>query len=108
LNRLSRRAKLKGMVKKRTAKAGRNDRRVGREVDPNLWAHRAGKLSTEPKEKTLSPAVSPEISQYMAGLGRKGGALGGKKRLETLTQERRSQIAFKAAQARWSKKAKKP
>ncbi|MFC1909465.1 hypothetical protein ACFLXD_06445 [Chloroflexota bacterium] len=36
-------------------------------------------------------------------LGRLGGLKGGKARAESLTPERRSEIAKKAAQARWSK-----
>jgi hypothetical protein len=51
--------------------------------------------------------VSEEISQYMATLGRRGGKVGGKRRLETLTQDQRSEIAFRAAKARWNN-AKKP
>lgn len=37
-------------------------------------------------------------------LGRKGGLKGGKKRAASLTREQRSEIAKKAAQARWGKK----
>ena len=48
------------------------------------------------------------ISQVMAEMGRKGGRIGGKRRLETLSDRRRSQIAKQAAQARWAKKKKKP
>jgi len=48
------------------------------------------------------------ISQAMAEMGRKGGRIGGKRRLETLSDRRRSQIAREAAQARWAKKKKKP
>jgi len=48
------------------------------------------------------------ISQVMAEMGRKGGRIGGKRRLETLSDRRRSQIAREAAQARWAKKKKKP
>ena len=44
------------------------------------------------------------ISQVMAEMGRKGGLVGGKRRLETLSGRRRSQIARQAAQARWKKK----
>jgi len=47
------------------------------------------------------------ISQIMAEMGRKGGRIGGKRRLVTLSDRRRSQIAKQAAQARWSKKKKK-
>jgi hypothetical protein len=79
-----------------------------RPTDVNQLAHFLGRSSTEPKEEdTPLPAVSPEISQYMAALGSRGGKVGGKKRMETLTQERRSQIAFRAAEARWKKKDKK-
>jgi len=44
------------------------------------------------------------ISQVMAEMGRKGGRIGGKRRLETLSDRRRSQIAKQAARARWGKK----
>jgi len=37
----------------------------------------------------------------MASLGRKGGKIGGKRRLETMSAEARQEIARKAAQARW-------
>jgi hypothetical protein len=36
-------------------------------------------------------------------LGRRGGLVGGKKRAEALSPERRSEIAKKAAQGRWKK-----
>ena len=42
-----------------------------------------------------------ELSRVMAALGRKGGRVGGKRRLETMTPERRKEIASKAAKARW-------
>jgi hypothetical protein len=53
-------------------------------------------------------AMDPElISRVMREMGRKGGKKGGKKgakvRMETLTPEKRSQIARKAAKARWAK-----
>jgi hypothetical protein len=43
-------------------------------------------------------------SQVMAEMGRKGGKIGGKRRLKTMTREQRKTAASKAAQARWSKK----
>ena len=73
-----------------------------RPADVNQLAHFLGKQSTE-----VEPSSS-EISRVMSALGRRGGKIGGKRRLETLTQDQRSQIAYKAAQARWGKKAKKP
>jgi len=51
------------------------------------------------------------ISRVMQEMGRKGGKKGGKKgakmRAEALTPERRSQIARKAARARWVKAKKR-
>jgi hypothetical protein len=46
------------------------------------------------------------ISQVMAEMGRKGGKIGGKRRLVTLSDRRRSQIARQAARTRWAKKKK--
>jgi hypothetical protein len=42
----------------------------------------------------------------MAEMGRKGGRIGGKRRLETMTSRQRSKVAKAAANARWSKKRK--
>ena len=39
----------------------------------------------------------------MAALGRKGGRIGGKRRLVTMTHEERSAVGLKAAKARWKK-----
>lgn len=73
-----------------------------RPTDVNQLAHFLGQQSTD--EKSPSKA---EISRVMAELGKRGGKIGGKRRMETLSQEQRSTIAFKAAQARWAKKTKK-
>ena len=53
------------------------------------------------------PASRSMISQVMAEMGREGGKIGGKRRLETLSDRRRTQIARQAAQARWSTKQEK-
>ena len=60
-------------------------------------------------EETLTIMGNPGLlSQVMAAIGRKGGKIGGKRRLVTMTSERRSQVASDAAKARWAKaKAKK-
>lgn len=47
---------------------------------------------------------SSEISRVMAAMGRRGGRIGGKRRLTTMTPEQRQETARKAAQARWAKK----
>ena len=42
----------------------------------------------------------------MATIGRKGGKIGGKRRLDTLTDKQRKKIATNAAKARWANKQK--
>jgi hypothetical protein len=54
-----------------------------------------------------TPATQALVSRIMAEMGRKGGRIGGKRRLVTLTGKRRSQIASAAAKARWTKSRKK-
>lgn len=45
--------------------------------------------------------TSEQISSFMSSMGKKGGKIGGKRRLETMTAEERSAAASKAAKARW-------
>jgi hypothetical protein len=46
------------------------------------------------------------VQQVMREMGAKGGRIGGKRRLETMTDEQRRRSARKAAKARWSKTKK--
>jgi hypothetical protein len=62
-------------------------------ADLNQMAHRIVRESTEPK--------SPESAAQANG--RVGGLKGGKARAEKLSPEKRSEIARKAAQARWTR-----
>jgi hypothetical protein len=72
------------------------------EADVNQLAYRLVQESTsEPNEEALTKT---QISQLMSAMGRKGGKIGGKRRLLTMTPEERSQSALRAAQARWKKK----
>ena len=57
-----------------------------------------GEVEPEPPERVKDPAA--------VELGRRGGLIGGKARAAKLTAEERSQIARKAAAARW--RAPKP
>ena len=59
-----------------------------------------GALDLEPSAAPAHPSL---ISQVMAEMGRKGGRIGGKRRLETMTANERSKVAKAAAKARWSK-----
>jgi hypothetical protein len=70
-------------------------------TDPNVMAHKTLEAITNDDQPKLRRSV---ISEVMAEMGRKGGKKGGKRRLKTMTAEQRSQVALKAAQARWSKK----
>lgn len=63
------------------------------------------------KAKTILDIITGEISEPKStknpaavALGRLGGLKGGKARAESLTAKKRSAIAKKAAQVRWSKK----
>lgn len=53
------------------------------------------------------PDEQPEKNPAAVALGRMGGLKGGKARAEKLSKARRSEIAKKAAEARWGKKKRK-
>jgi hypothetical protein len=77
--------------------------------DPNQLAKWTADVSTgqipEPEGASTPDVVIPpaNLSQYMASIGRKGGQIGGKRRLKTMTKAERSRVATKAAKARWKK-----
>jgi hypothetical protein len=80
--------------------------------DPNQLAKWVMEQSTsenpiqEQEAKSVKPPVSPEaLSRHMAALGRKGGRIGGKRRLKTMTKAQRQRVAAKAARARWKKQS---
>lgn len=68
--------------------------------DPNQIAAAVVAISTA--EDT--PTDRALLSKVMSEMGRKGGKIGGKRRLKTMTPEQRKAAAAKAAQARWAKK----
>ena len=72
--------------------------------DPNQLAKWIVDQSTsdQPEPTTEVPAPA-NISAYMAAIGRKGGQIGGKRRLKTMTKAERSKVAAKAARARWKR-----
>jgi hypothetical protein len=78
--------------------------------DPNQLAAWTVAVSTgqipapEPAAPKLAAPASPaNISEYMSAIGRKGGQIGGKRRLKTMSKAQRSRVAAKAANARWKK-----
>jgi hypothetical protein len=48
--------------------------------------------------------MAKKKNPHAVALGRKGGAKGGKARMDSLTPEARRELARKAAQARWGRK----
>lgn len=90
---------------KRTSTKIRKPRRPS---DFNQLAHLLVRESTEETQSDLPlvsrPAISPLVSRVMAQMGSKGGKIGGKRRLVTMTPEQRSQVASDAARVRWAKK----
>lgn len=72
-----------------------------RPTDVNQLARHLVNLSTGTQQETLNPVPPVSISQYLSEIGRKGGKIGGKMRLHTMTAEQRSSVASKAAKARW-------
>ena len=73
--------------------------------DPNQLAKWLVDSSTSDTPLPYSPAAlpaAPSLSAYMAAMGRKGGQIGGKRRLVTMTAAQRKKAAVKAAKARWN------
>ena len=74
--------------------------------DPNQLAKWIVDRSTSetPEPEEVQPVKAPvDLSAYMASIGRKGGQIGGKRRMTTMTKAARSKVAAKAAKARWKK-----
>lgn len=68
-------------------------------LDPNQFAARIVGEATGEK-----PARKPRKNPAAVALGRKGGLKGGRARAESLSPEERSEIAKRAAAARWKDK----
>jgi hypothetical protein len=73
--------------------------------DPNQLAKKIADMAWgEAEAEPEKPAKNPNA----VALGKLGGAKGGKARAAKLSPEQRSEIAKKAAGARWSKTTPKP
>jgi hypothetical protein len=70
-----------------------------RPTNVNQFAHHLVERSTE----SSVPSMPFNLSEYMSDIGRKGGKIGGKRRLETMTATERKKVATRAAKARWKK-----
>jgi len=72
--------------------------------DPATAAYQAIRHLTRQKGGEPPPLSPAARSAIAALLGSRGGKKGGKARAESLSPERRAEIAKKAADARWSNK----
>lgn len=71
--------------------------------DVNQWAQYLVEQSTAEPE-TPVPAG---LSAYMSAIGRKGGAIGGKRRMASMLDADKGALGLKAATARWNKERAK-
>ena len=77
-----------------------------RPTDVNRLAHFLVDQSTKEREEP-KPAPAPtksEIARIMSAMGKKGGKLSAKARMEKIPAEQRSEIAANAARAMWAKR----
>jgi len=81
----------------------KQNKQSDRPTDVSQLAHYLVATSTE---EPVSPPTTAQVSILMAELGRKGGKIGGKRRMETMSASKRKAIAKKAAQARSKRKKK--
>lgn len=58
-----------------------------------------------PDEPTMKRVIPPEVSRAASAMGRLGGPKGGRARADSLSPERRVEIARDAARKRWGKKS---
>jgi hypothetical protein len=75
--------------------------------DPNQLAKWVVEQSTAEAAPEMPVQTPPDLSAYMSAIGRRGGMVGGKRRLVTMTADARKRAAAKAAQARWGKLKRK-
>jgi len=83
-------------------------KRISKSADINEAAYEMVRRSTGTEDSQSQPRVSKALRKQMMSfvaseMGRKGGRIGGKRRLVTMTPEQRRAIAVKAAKARWAK-----
>jgi hypothetical protein len=71
--------------------------------DPNQLAKFIVDAATKPTPEPEAAPAPADLSAYMAAIGSKGGKIGGKRRLQTMTPQQRKRIAVAAAKARWKK-----
>lgn len=74
-----------------------------RPTDPNQRAKSIVDIATGETEDKAKPELD-QLKAAASALGKKGGLIGGPARAKKLSAKRRSEIAKKAAKARWAPK----
>lgn len=72
----------------------------------HLMVERSTAEHSEPVPHKPTKMSKAQVSRIMSAMGRRGGKIGGKRRLETMTPEKRKEVALLAAKTRWAKKKK--
>ena len=80
---------------------GSRTKRRRQPADTVQAAARSMREIAERSEADAPPEITDDMRKAAATFGRMGGKIGGPKRAEALTARRRSEIAKKAAAARW-------
>lgn len=70
-------------------------------ADQNRAVALTVKRATVKSDESLLAADA--VTRYLADIGRRGGIKGGKARAAALSSERKTEIAQKAARARWNR-----
>ena len=73
---------------------------AGKKLDLNQLAKRILDKATGETDRTETPDTSARKAA-----SRKGGLSGGRKRMESLTDDQKRALALKAAESRWARKA---
>lgn len=76
-----------------------------RPSDVNQLARQLVEESTAESHEAETPEQDfrSQLSEYMRALGKKGGQISGARRKQNIPEEKRQEIALKAAKARWAK-----
>ena len=88
-------ATLRGMQNRSSKRKPTDLNQLAKAIVEQATADEPTEAETPPNDETKNPAA--------VALGRLGGLKGGKARAEKLTAKKRSEIAKKAAAARWAK-----
>jgi len=84
----------------------KKDKQGKRPSDVDLWEYSLASESARHVGGLTALPTKEQISLLMSAMGRKGGKIGGKRRLTTMTKSARRKIAVKAAKSRWAGKQK--